>query len=502
MHARLCQLAYRHDSRYFGIAPPLVLLLAMLFAVGCGGGTKTTFSGNTAVVILASSTANDQLFQFSVTLESLKLTSQSGETVSLLTNPVGDEFIHLNGRAEPLATVSVPQGIYTSVAATVSGAYPACAGQQSSGGYLIDGALGGVNGSTPAAVQMVQPITVTGSVMGLILDLQVSKSAPFSGGCSQSLTNAVTVTPTFSLTPISIAAQPTNNANGKLLSVMGVIDTPSANGSGFTVNAFFGANQGPGPKWQVSLNGSTTFQGVASAEGLTTGMPVDMDLVIEPDGSLLATRVAVYDTDTANLSAGFGPLVAKYDSAAYQAIYPMMDVLVVEQMGGISQGYDAFDNLNQSTTHISGQFKNLPSLPFAASFNTANMVNGQNIFYSTHQPLSPLSPPSTMASATAITLLPQTIDGKVSTISSEGDFTTYTVTLASYDLFPNLAVVPGQTTLLKNPNTVEVYTDHNTQMLNTQPIAVGSVVRFNGLVFNDAGTLRMDCAQINDGVPE
>jgi hypothetical protein len=31
---------------------------------------------------------------------------------------------------------------------------------------------------------------------------------------------------------------------------------------------------------------------------------------------------------------------------------------------------------------------------------------------------------------------------------------------------------------------------------------VGSVVRFYGLVFNDNGMLRMDCAQVNDGVAE
>ena len=37
-------------------------------------------------------------------------------------------------------------------------------------------------------------------------------------------------------------------------------------------------------------------------------------------------------------------------------------------------------------------------------------------------------------------------------------------------------------------------------MLNTQPLAAGSTLRFYGLVFNDNGTLRMDCAQINDGV--
>ena len=92
--------------------------------------------------------------------------------------------------------------------------------------------------------------------------------------------------------------------------------------------------------------------------------------------------------------------------------------------------------------------------------------------------------------------------GTVSAIGSEGGFTTYAVTLAPYDLFPALALQPDQSAVLTSPNTVIVYADSNTQMLNTNPIAVGSVVRFYGLVFNDKCTLRMDCAQIDNGVAE
>ena len=58
----------------------------------------------------------------------------------------------------------------------------------------------------------------------------------------------------------------------------------------------------------------------------------------------------------------------------------------------------------------------------------------------------------------------------------------------------------GQATLLNNPSQVEVYVDSNTQKPNTQALAAGSTLRFYGLVFNDNGTLRMDCAQVNDGV--
>jgi len=131
MRARFRPFANRSASRSSFTMLLFVPLVAVLLATGCGtggSGTKRTFSGNTAVVVLASSTANDQLFQFSVTLQSLTLTSQSGQTVSLLASPAADDFMHLNGHVEPLATVSVPQGVYTSAAATVTEAFPACAG--------------------------------------------------------------------------------------------------------------------------------------------------------------------------------------------------------------------------------------------------------------------------------------------------------------------------------------------------------------------------------------
>jgi hypothetical protein len=99
-------------------------------------------------------------------------------------------------------------------------------------------------------------------------------------------------------------------------------------------------------------------------------------------------------------------------------------------------------------------------------------------------------------------LVPQTINGTVSAVSTNGGFTVYTVTLAPYDLLPVLAAQAGLPTQLTNPNTVLVYADSNTQMLNANSVSVGGVFRFYGLVFNDSGTLRMDCAQINDGVEQ
>jgi hypothetical protein len=53
-----------------------------------------------------------------------------------------------------------------------------------------------------------------------------------------------------------------------------------------------------------------------------------------------------------------------------------------------------------------------------------------------------------------------------------------------------------------SPASVTVYVDANTQLLNHGLINPGSLVRFRGLVFDDNGTMRMDCGQIYDGVAE
>ena len=141
---------------------------------------------------------------------------------------------------------------------------------------------------------------------------------------------------------------------------------------------------------------------------------------------------------------------------------------------------------------------NLSSLPFVGSFNASNMVTGQNVAIFSQQITDYYGGDYTPA--TTMTLMPQIINGTVFGSASSGSFTNYTVALASYDLFPTLAAQPGQSIVLNNPGQVEVYVDGNTQQLNTQALAAGNTLRFYGLVFNDNGTLRMDCAQVNDGV--
>jgi hypothetical protein len=292
--------------------------------------------------------------------------------------------------------------------------------------------------------------------------------------------------PAFSLSSLTIASTPTNSANGKVMALDGQITAVEANG-GLTIST---PDADGARTLSVGSDSRTVYQGIANFSVLAVGTFVDLDGAIQSDGSVLATRIAVEDTSATDVVRG--PLMEVSPAVSIAAMHAR------EQQGkdipGYIGGLGAFD-YGSALFQISGEVTNQGSLPFAASFSASNMVPGQEVYIS-----AAAMPPSGHPIATTMTLMPQTVNGTVEGSSTSGSFTDYTISLAPYDLFPMLAVQPGQTTVENNPSQVEVYIDNNTQMLNTQPLAAGNTLRFYGLVFNDNGTLRMDCAQVNDGV--
>jgi hypothetical protein len=476
----------RSSSALLAISAALLSALA----TGCGthmSGPITPTPQNTSATIMVTSTANDQLSEFNLTFNSLTLTSQSGKSASVFATPQQAEFIHLNGTAEPLLTVSIPQDTYTAATATAPPPQISCV-IQLPGEIETDEFQSSVQPTVTLTLH--SPIRVTGTAMGLLLNLQVSPSVVPSA-CPLTPTSP-TVNPAFTVTPVTPVSSPTNFQNGKMSSLVGQVSAINSMTNSFTVAA------ADGPTWVVNSDNNTVYQGVAAFSTLTVGMPVDMDLTIQSDGSLLAMRVAVPEANPSNLSELNGPLMQ------IAASVPSLLASGREVQGLLFPGDRLFGafifNFNDSVAQISPRFSNLQSLPFAPAFTTANMVPGQNASFSTHA--TALQGGPAYVPATTITLMPQTLNGTITATGSGGNFTTYTISLAPYDLLPNLAVQPGQNTLLTNPNTVIVYVDADTQMLNTKQLAVGGVFRFNGLLFNDNGTARMDCAQISDGVPE
>ena len=472
----------------------LTLLLAIGITTGCGSDRTTPpkLSGNTSVTVMLASTGNDQVTQFAAELQTLTLTSQSGKTVTLSSSQQPLEFMHLNGGIESLTTVTVPQGIYTSATATVSAAVFVCLAQVPGGGLGIANYSAINQGPT---VNLASPITVTGSNMALLLNMQVSSSAVFPTCWTSPPFEGFSMTPTFDLAPFALSASPTNSGNGKISGLDAEVASVQMSGSSLTLTIAggpFGTRS-----LSASSNNQTVFQGISGASALSPGMFLNVDGAIQSDGSLVATRIAVEDPSAINVFSG--PLMTVDNVIPVLMQYGRTELGPLQTFDGQSGIYfpTPYFDFSNAGFNISGQLTNLQNLPFIPSFTASNMVAGQNVDIST--PTFILDGQN-YTPANTITLIPQTINATVVAAQPIGSFVDYTVSLASYDLFPTLAVQQGQTTLLNNPSQVEVYIDSNTQKLNTQALATGSTLRFYGLVFNDNGTLRMDCAQVNDGV--
>jgi len=483
-------------SRLSSPALIAILVIAAGIATGCGsnGSSTPTFIGNTKVTVMVTSTANDQVTNFNLQFKTLTLNSQSGKTVTLLSSPQPSEFMHVNGGTEPLMTVSVPQDIYSSAMVTLGGAEFVCIAQDPTGGLLFSHYS--IVNQDPV-VNFASPITVTGSSMALSLNLQVSSSAVFPSCYSEPTFSGYSLSPTFSLTPLLVSPSPTNAGNGLVRGLEATVTAVGTTDSGLTLTipeVSFGTRM-----IQANANSATVFQGTSGLSGLTSGMFVNLDGALQIDGSLLATRIEVENPSALNISTG--PLISVDTLVPVLMQYgrTQMGPLLTDWVNGQPGQYDEspYFDFSNAAFQISGRFTNLQSLPFVPSFNAANMVAGQNVDITSG---TMILGGTTYTSANTITLIPQTINGTVEGVSTSGSFTVYTVSLANYDLFPQLAVQQGQTTLLNNPSQVQVYVDSDTEKINTQSLGAGSTLRFYGLVFNDNGTLRMDCGQVSDGV--
>jgi len=261
-------------SRAVGIG----LLAGTALVSGCGGGGMSGSGGGpipgetTKVTLLLSSTANDLMTNYSLQLQTLTLRNAAGTSVNVVsTNQGAREYIHLNGGLEPLLTVTVPQDTYTSAAATVT--WPAFTYiyiSNAEGPGTIDINTDGVSGGVPPTLNVTSPIAIEGTAMGLVLNMDVSQSAQFTGNGSTNFS----ITPTFDLTPITIAAAPTSIQNGQINEVFGQAIAVSA--SGFTLQPPWATNI----TFPVTTNSSTVYQGISNASQLTAGALMNTDLVM------------------------------------------------------------------------------------------------------------------------------------------------------------------------------------------------------------------------------
>jgi hypothetical protein len=476
--------------------PALALVTLAGLMTGCGSGSpmggSTAPVGNTQVVVLLTSTANDQLVIFDASIASIALVDSAGTSTTVYTNPNTFnnvvEWMHLNGTSEPLPAVSIPQGTYTSATVMIAGCFftnETFDGNTFNTATFDQGLC--AEGTGVSTVNLPNPIKIAGSAMALSLNLQVSQSFTLAAAA-----NPVTYTidPVFTLNPVAIAAEPTDETNGKITGVNAQVVSVGTDGKTLT------AQTTAGIPLNLSSNTSTAYQGIAGFSGLGPNLLVNFDATIQPDGSLLATRIEVDDP--------IGPTEIVGPFSVPGSVTGQFLTLNLQQEGCTFTGVPFCGNIFQSTGNTifgtSGQFTNLAALPFPATFSGSNLLQGQNLSVST--PGTPNA--QSILEASTVTLVPQTLNGTVTAVTNDGGFAVYTVTLAPYDLIPILqnftsSAPPPHIT---SPTIITVYADTNALFLNSGTIAAGSQIRFRGLIFDDNGTLRMDANTFYDGVTE
>jgi hypothetical protein len=380
---------------YSGVTPvslvlSLLLVLCGFVATGCGSGGMS--SGTvppptpqpTSVTVVVSSTANGQFTNFYVDVTSISLKNQAGTAVSVLAAPQSTtftqtqeaEFIHLNGQKAPFLNVMLPQDVYTSATLTYSYAQFTHVRLNASAGLeTVTDAVGGPS-SIPltASVNLPAPLAIHGSAMAVSLDLQVSPSATFTDqGAGQP--DIYGLTPMFTLTPVA----PMPQSQVQVMGVDGLVSSIDSASNSLTMVIDYGFNNPSfpdGSTFTVATNASTVFQGIGNFSGLVAGIIANLDLTLQSDGSLLATRIEVDDSGATNVLAGpigtvFG---AQSNILELGRTNEEFNQNSVPGSNFMPYSFDA-----GTAFKLSGEIAVPSNLPFSPTFDSSNMIADQNV---------------------------------------------------------------------------------------------------------------------------
>ena len=463
-------------TQFLAVAAGLSLAAALV--TGCSSGVSSSTGTNinspaVSVPVLITDAPSDQLVAFTLTLNSITLTDTAGKTASVLSSPTTIEICHLNGIQAPLVTASIPEDTYVSATITFSSpqiTYITPAGLP----VTVTPTLA----TTSFSLTFPAPITVSNTSTSLLVDLLAGQSVAING-------TTVTITPVFKVMAVPPPSTiPPPNQNGTGMQQMGTV--VSVSGTTLVIEP------GSGPNFTLTTNSSTVLQGFTALSALTPGELVQVDFVLQPGGVYLATRIQLAPPPPSGqppINLLSGPVTSvssgSFKMALMQGLGPAVSPVAASAVSVFTI------TTNSSTTFaITPQFVSLAGLPFTPSFTSANLTAGQAVG------VVASSVSGTTATASNVYLIPQTIGGTVTAVSTSGSYTAYTLTLNSGSAFASLS----------GASTVTVYTSAATAgpvvSTNNTPIKVGSQVRFNGLIFNTgSGTFSMVAGCSPDGPP-
>ncbi len=463
---------------------PIFLFLALVLALaGCGGGSSGSMvppgstpisqpqSSSSTVGVSIGDAPAGWIMTFGMTVNSITLTDSSGQSVSLLASPTSMEMMQLMGTLRPLAISSVPRGTYTQATITMS-AMSLGYMDPNTHHYVEKTLAGPVSGT----VSFNPALTVGSQTSLLAFDMDMADSV------SLDSSGMVAITPHFSavMNGVSTAAQ--SPWQGWIPHLVGSV--AGASGSQFTMNMMMGLQ-----KVTFATNSTTQFNGMGGMGMMGTGMIVNVDAALQPDGSLLAQRIA-------SLQGGSGGMMGSGIVQTISGNPPTQ--LMMAANDGIGGGMMMAAIGNTIAVNMSGSTPcsfdadgvDLTNLPFAPLFDCSNMALGQNVQVMSGGGMMGGGMgggmmggggPFGTINASQIMLEQQALRGTVSNYAANGSQASFMLALSSDSAF---ATLTGKTM-------ISVYQQAGTQVRGLSAVVNGQEVEAHGLLFNDGGAYKM-----------
>ncbi len=460
----------KQSSTYHTFVTKFLLALPLLWMpalVGCGGAaafkSNSNFGGavpgSSSVQVRITDAPSDRVIALGLTLSSVKAISSSGAQYDLLPGPGSVEVTHLAATNEPLAVLDVPQGEYTQMEVSVSGAqvtYLDASTNQPVEKQFSD--------SLTVTVALNPPITIGAEPSVLNIDVDVANTVYL-----DLANNSVNVNPPV----LRVSSQPVLTSgeqhpeDGRVEHVLGSVS--SVSGSSFTLSL---GHSGMSLTFQTDEN--TTFD--AASLSMLTGAKVEVSGSSQADGSLLASRirnlgsgndeVVIEGLMTGFTDSGYLSLVSQDGSGAGMAGDLLGSSIGLNLDGGATYAVDTHDF-------------DMEGLPFV--FAESSIMPGQRVAVGSHSSVQPdpQGGATGFIDATVVELQQQTLNGTVSNYAPAE-----TPGTATFDL-----VLPGDGTSYlsaSNPGTmvVHVYQRSTTDVHGLSgAVSDGQSVQVRGLLF-------------------
>jgi Domain of unknown function (DUF5666)/Domain of unknown function (DUF4382) len=268
--------------------------IAVIFAsalIGCGGSNNNVNQAQSASVFVTGGDAPlPSVLAFNVTLTSMKLDG----TTELLAAPTTVDFARLLGLRTLLGFNTVPAGTYSSLTISMSDpsisfldltTIPASASNlagtfKDSGGNNVP--------STTITVALTQPMTVASSgLAGLHFDFDLRDSI------AVDTTGQITgvINPVIKIKPVG-----QNDPDAEVNDLRGGLVSVNNAGNSFILQRI------GGHQITIDVNASTAFSGNLNLATLPNPSVIEVDGVVQADGSIMADSVEVVTTEKAFIS--------------------------------------------------------------------------------------------------------------------------------------------------------------------------------------------------------